>query len=487
MTQDSKGAMPAHTPKNMEYWERYGDYVLMAMPYADEVLVEGRGCYVTDADGRRMLDLAAGMFCSVLGHNHPKFIERVVKQTQQILHTGTQFLSPAVMEASFKMAEVTPGDLKKTIFLSTGTEANEFAFRLAKAHTGRTGIMGLSRGYYGTSVATKSCSSLASHQLKDSLPMVPDTVRLPITPQCVGCFSEPNHKPCDFPCLGSVDSWIGDWSNIAAVIVEPVLSAGGMLFPPDGYLKRLRELAHQNGALFIVDEAQTGFGRTGTWFAIEHHNAQPDILTLSKSTGNGFPVAAVTTTAEIADNVVAKGLWNLSSHQSDPVPAAAVAAVIDIVRDEDLLGRSRENGDYFMAGLRDLSKRHPMVANVRGQGLMIGFDLLCPEPERIPSVVNGFMFGCRRRGVHITYGFGGINFRIIPPLVITRKEIDFAIEVMDQSLSAVEANPGAEPEYPKNPYTSRLYEKHPFRRILHHWWRSSPEAWVEKATSLIRR
>src|SRR5215475_5221170 len=160
---------------NLEYWQQYGDYVLMAMPYADEVLVEGRGCKLRDADGKEILDLAAGMFCCVLGHNHPKFIERVVSQAQKLLHTGTQFLSPPVMEASYKLAGVTPGPLQKSIFLSTGTEANEFAFRLAKAHTGRTGIMGLSRGYYGTSLATKSCSSLASHNLKDSLPRVPET------------------------------------------------------------------------------------------------------------------------------------------------------------------------------------------------------------------------------------------------------------------------------------------------------------------------
>src|SRR3954447_16001335 len=192
----------------------------MAMPYADEVIVEARGSTLRDAEGRELLDLAAGMFCSVLGHNHPKFIERVVAQTRQLLHTGTQFLSPAVMEASHKLAQVTPGRLQKSIFLSTGTEANEFAFRLAKAYTGRTGIMGLSRGYYGTSLATKSCSSLASHQLRDALPTVPDTVRLPITPQCVKCFSGSARVPCDLPCLESVESWVGDWSNIAAVIVE---------------------------------------------------------------------------------------------------------------------------------------------------------------------------------------------------------------------------------------------------------------------------
>lgn len=472
---------------NKNYWQQYGDYVLMAMPYADEVLVEARGCTLRDADGKEMLDLAAGMFCCVLGHNHPKFIEKIVCQTKQLLHTGTQFLSPAVLEAGYKLAGVTPGRLRKSIFLSTGTEANEFAFRLAKAHTGRTGIMGLSRGYYGTSIATKSCSSLASHQLKDSLPTVPETVRLPITPQCVRCFSDSTRPSCDFPCLQAAESWIGDWSNIAAVIVEPVLSAGGMLIPPPGYLKTLRAMAHENGALFIVDEAQTGFGRTGKWFAIESHDAEPDILTLSKSVGNGFPVAAVITTAEIADRVTGKGLWNLSSHQSDPVSAAAVSAVIDIVQEENLLERARESGEYFMAGLRDIAARQPAIGRVRGQGLMIGFDILPRHPQETAAVVNGFMFGCRKRGVHLTYGFGDVNFRIIPPLVITRSEIDFALKVIEESLVAVLADAdSAKADWPKNPYTEDLFKNHPWRRLLNYWWRLSPAEIVEKSKELVR-
>lgn len=476
-----------HNRKSMDYWQQYGDYILMAMPYADEVLVEGRGSTVRDADGKEMLDLAAGMFCCVLGHNHPKFIERVVDQTRRMLHTGTQFLTPAVMEASQKLAAVAPGDLQKSIFLSTGTEANEFAFRLAKAYTGRTGIMGLSRGYYGTSVATKSCSSLASHQLKDSLPAVPETVRLPITSQCVGCFSDATRPPCQFPCLESVESWIGDWENIAAVIVEPVLSAGGMLMPPPGYFKQLRSMAHQHGALFIVDEAQTGFGRTGTWFAIEHHDAQPDILTLSKSIGNGFPAAAVITSAAIADTVVEKGLWNLSSHQSDPVAAAAVAAVIDIVSEENLLERARTSGDYFMTRLRELAASHPAISNVRGQGLMIGFDLVPADPEQTHQFVNDFMFGCRRRGLHLTYGYGGVNFRIIPPLVITNSEIDFAIGVMRDSLDAVHSRVTPEKaDWPQNPHTRNLFERRQWKRLMTHWWNSSPAEWVDKGKELIQ-
>ena len=473
---------------NSEYWQRYGDYVLMAMPYADQILVSARGAKLRDADGCELLDLAAGMFCCVLGHNHPKFIERIVGQTQNLLHTGTQFLSPPVLEAGEKLARVSPGRLRKSIFLSTGTEANEFAFRLAKAHTGRTGIMGLSRGYYGTSLATKSCSSLASHNLKDSLPSIPDTVRLPITPQCVACFSDAAQPACGFPCLDSLESWVGDWSNIAAVIVEPVLSAGGMLIPPPGYLQTLSNMAHQNGALLIVDEAQTGFGRTGKWFACEHHGIEPDILTLSKGIGNGFPAAAVITTPLIADDVVAKGLWNLSSHQSDPVAAAAVSAVIDIVEEENLLQGARENGDYFMEQLCRLSAAEPAIANVRGQGLMIGFDLLSKDSHRTAELVNDFMFGCRRRGVHLTYGYGGVNFRIIPPLVITRAEIDFAVEVMADSLkAAMSDNESAKEAWPSNPYTHRLFERHPWRRLVNYCWRSSPADLLAKSKELMQQ
>src|ERR1039458_5851092 len=431
--------------------------------------------------------MSTKMFCGVLGHNHPKFMERILRQAGELVHTGTQFLSPAVLEASCKLADVAPGRLQKCIFLSTGTEANEFAFRLAKAYTGRTGILGLSRGYYGTSLATKSCSGLFSHQLRDSLPTVPENARVPITAQCMPCFTDADRPPCGFPCLEDMESWIGDWSNIAGVIVEPILSAGGMLFPPPGYLKRLQEIAYWNGALFIVDEAQTGFGRTGKWFAIEHHGVEPDILSLSKSVGNGFPVAAVVTPTEIADQVISAGLWNLSSPQSDPLPAAAVSAVIDIVREENLVDCARISGDYFLERLRDLSARQPAIAGVRGQGLMIGFDLALSESADVAEVVNAFMYGCRRRGVHLTYGYGNINFRIIPPLVITRSEIDFAVEVMEQSIAEALSDPGsAKAALPVNRYTRRLVERHSWRRLLSYWWRSSPEQWLEKGRKVVR-
>ena len=191
---------------------------------------------------------------------------------------------------------------------------------------------------------------------------------------------------------------------------------------------------------------------------------------------------------EIADEVVAKGLWNLSSHQSDPVSAAAVSAVIDIVREEGLIDKASESGNYFIAQLQELSLKMPAVARVRGQGLMIGFDLIVDDPERTDTVVNDFMFGCRRRGVHITYGYGGINFRIIPPLVISRSEIDFAVEVIGQSAeAAVSGRHSTKEHWPRNPYTSRLFETRSYRRLLQYCWRSSPAEVVEKGKDFLQK
>jgi 4-aminobutyrate aminotransferase-like enzyme len=252
-------------------------------------------------------------------------------------------------------------------------------------------------------------------------------------------------------------------------------------------LKALQELAHKHGALLIVDEAQTGFGRTGKWFAIEHHDVTPDILTLSKSVGNGYPVAAVATTADIADHVTAKGLWNLSSHQSDPLAAAAVSAVIDIVRSERLVDRARETGEYFMERLRFLSSKQPAIGGIRGQGLMIGFDWLPQNVDKERHTATTFMFNCRRRGLHLTYGYNDLNVRIIPPLVITRAEIDFAVQVMeDAAKDTLEDRLSDEVLLPCNRYTRRLLVKQRrWRRILNYCWRSSPEQWVHKARSVF--
>src|SRR5690349_6504599 len=227
-----------------------------------------------------------------------------------------------------------------------------------------------------------------------------------------------------------------------------------MIVPPPGYLKALKAFAEEREALLILDEAQTGFGRTGKWFAIEHHEVEPDILVVSKSAGGGFPVSGVITTDEIADRMVHERFVHLASHQSDPVAAAAVAAVIDIVREEGLLQASAENGQYFFERLRELQARHAIVVDVRGQGLMLGMELSDEDNEDIAAIVDLL---CARSGVHLTYTYFEPVLRFIPPLTITRAQIDNAVAVLDGALAkASHERIQLHDLLPSNPY-SRSY------------------------------
>lgn len=466
-------------------WEKHGEYLLMAMPYADGLIAEARACTLRDVDGNELLDLAAGQFCSIVGHNHPKLIERLTQQIRNVVHVGTQFLSPVVLEAAEKFAQVAPGRLKKSLFLSTGTEANECAISIAKMYTGRTGVVGFSRGYYGLSLATKSLTSIFAGPAKSGdLPRVPETDRL-LTPYCFRCPVHNHYPECNIACLeAGIEAGIAAPDNLAAVIVEPIVSAGGMIIPPPGYLKALKAFCDQHGALLIVDEAQTGFGRTGKWFAIEHHEVEPDILVVSKSAGGGYPVSGLITRDEIADAIVNKGFGHLASHQSDPPAAAAVAAVIDIVREENLVTAAAENGKYFQDRLRELKSRHPIVADVRGQGLMIGMELADPEKPTQDLALPVSLL-CRVKGVHLTYTYFEPVLRLIPPLTLTREQIDTAIGVLDESLGQVgSGNFRLEDLLPANPYSrpyiDKMRGKRTLKSVLSRLYATSPEHWIKK-------
>lgn len=487
--------MSLKNTKSLEIWRKYGEYLLMAMPYADGLISEARGSYFTDLDGNEFLDLAAGQFCSVLGHCHPKLVEHIVEQTRKVIHTGTQFLSPVVLEAAAKFAEVAPGNLKKSLFLSTGTEAIECAMTLAKMYTRKTGVAGFSRGYYGLSLATKSLTTVFDRgEPYGSHPRVPESRTL-LAPHCFHCPIHLRYPDCGIACLeASVETTLGGMENVAAVIVEPIVSAGGMIVPPPGYLKELKAFTEGHGALLVVDEAQTGFGRTGKWFAIEHHDVQPDILVISKSAGGGFPVSGLITTEEIAEEVEAQGFVHLASHQSDPVAAAAVAALIDTVREEGLVARAEENGRYLMESLRELQRKHPVVTDVRGQGLMLGMEL-SSEGTNGRSGYEFIMLVvalCRQKGVHLTYTYFEPVLRFLPPFTITREEIDRAVAVLDESLTEAARNDiSPEALRPENPFTrayvEKLSGKKTLRRVLSRFYETSPEFWVKKLGELTRK
>jgi 2,2-dialkylglycine decarboxylase (pyruvate) len=478
---------------NLRLWEREGENLLIIQPFMDSLIVRGEGCYLIDAEGRRILDLAAGQFCSILGHSHRGFIRCMQQQMEKIWHLGDQYVSPGILKAAARLAGIAPSNLKKVIFLSTGSEANECAMRIAKAVTGRTGMLAFTRGYYGISLATRSLSSISDYPGKVDFQPAPINQLKILTPTCQRCPIGLEYPSCGSTCLEvSLEMVAQQLENVAAVILEPVVSAGGMIFPPKDYLQKLYAKSRSIGALFIVDEAQTGFGRCGKWFDIQHAEIEPDILVVSKTAGNGYPAAAVVVSDEVARSLEVQGFTHLSSHQNDPLAAAAVHAVIDIVEEEGLIKHSREMGSYFVDGLKALQQKHPIILDVRGRGLMIGLELSDRfQLERGINLGLTLAMLCELKGLHITFSYYEPVVRFIPPLIISKEEIDVAIVVLDEALDIIEKSSenlsGLLPQNPRSgPFLKRMM-KEGFSPIMliHKMWNTSPRQWVDKIKRTI--
>ena len=466
--------------KSLQLWKEYGQFVLMAMPYDDNVIVAANGCTVVDADGNEFLDLTSGQFCAVLGHNHPKLVERLREQGEKVLHTSSNQMSLTVMETAAKLAAVAPGDLKKSLFLSTGSEANECALRIAKTVTKKSGIVGLSQGYYGITLATRN-AGIGFGKGPAASPAVPDTFRL-LTPYCLRCPVGAKYPDCDFLCLKTSEALLQTQvENVAAFIVEPILSAGGMIVPPEGYVQRLSELARKYDALLIADEAQTGFGRTGKWFGMEQHGVTPDIITICKNAGGGFPVSGVMTTEAVTKKLAARGFYHLSSHQADPLGAAVLGAVIDTIREENLVEQAAQKGQYFKDRLLELKAKWPVIADVRGMGLMLGVEFVKDPATLEPAEDMGRALRrlCFRKGVHLNYTILGQVLRITPPLTITKGQIDYAVTVLDGAIAdALSGAHNVEEMAPANPYTQSLLKRswrRTYANYIEKLWQSSPQ------------
>jgi len=403
----------------------------------------------------------------------------VQQQIATMAHTGTSFLSPAVFEASAKLAGIAPGTLTRCLLLSTGAEANEYAIHLAKVYTGKTGMLALTKGYAGLTLQTSSLTNYG----KNAKPRVPGTGYL-LVPDPTTCPQ--GRAPLEWArelLQHSLEIHRGLLDDVAAIIVEPILSAGGLIVLPDGYLRELRTLADQLGALLIADEAQTGLGRTGRWFGVDHDDVQPDILVVSKGVGGGFPASAVVTTDEIAQAALARAN-QFSSHQSDPLGAVAIAAVIDIIRAEGLVERAEQNGRYLREGLAGVARQYPQLAHVRGRGLMNGFDVFRDPatPVAETTVGRGVADFCRARGVHVEV-IQRNRFRGLPPLTIERAQIDRFVSVVADAMAAVAAGRAA-PEPSQNTQTAayerRLQSHRGLRRAATWAWTHSPSDWFER-------
>jgi 2,2-dialkylglycine decarboxylase (pyruvate) len=470
--------------RSLELWSQYGSFILMATPYKDEVIAEARDCTLVDVDGNEYLDFVSGQFCTPCGNSHPELVARLTEQLPKVVHISTSHLSEEVMKASARLASITPGELNKSLLLSTGAEAIEYALRIARAYTGNSGVLCLDRGYAGLTLQTASLSNGGL----DAVPLIPGTGYL-TTPDPTQC--PPGISPAQWALellKTSLDRNRSMLDDVAAIVFEPILSAGGMIVLPDEYIKALRDLADDLGALLVADEAQTGLGRTGHWFGVEHSGVVPDILVLAKGLGGGIPVSAVCTTPKIADRVMSE-VNQFSSHQSDPLGAVASLAVIEIIENEGLVARAREVGAYFFDQLYDLSRRCPQLINVRGRGLMLGFDVI-PDPNhpvsdyRVGTAVRNY---CRQEGVMVQFVKGN-RFRVLPPLTIQESQIDQFCKVLERALERIVEGP-VRTKADENIYTVAFHgeELGFLRRTLRWIWIHSPKQWIERMSKSIAR
>lgn len=429
-------------------------HLIRYVPQFAPFLVErARGSWVWDRAGNPVLDFTSGQICSTIGHNHPRIVEAIRAACDRVLHLNSWMLSEEVVRLAARLAELLPAPLEKTIFLNTGSESNEIAMRIAKLATGRFEVLGLEQSFHGLTAGAASVTNSVAHRgYGPQLPGVftmpaPYAYRCPVRSKAdtpAGCGT------CDLACLErGIERFDAETAgSLAGVVVEPVLSAGGVIDPPPGYLARLAELVRARGGLVIVDEAQTAFGRLGTMFGFEADGIVPDIVTLSKTLGGGLPLAATVISAELEERIVERGFVHVTSHVSDPLPAAVGLAVLDVVVEERLPQRAAAMGARLRAGLLELATRHEAIGEVRGRGLLLGVEFVTDRATREPADALGAAATdeCLARGLsmNIVRHIGANSvWRIAPPLTVTEDEIDQALSIMDESLTAVTRRPVA--------------------------------------------
>ena len=427
------GADPDEGRAGRDHLIRYGG------EFSDLLVEHAAGSWLTTEDGRRILDFTSGQMCATLGHGHPAILEAMRDASGRVVHLFSGFLSRDVTELARELMTVLPEPLTRAMFLSTGGEANEAALRLAKLNTGGHEVLAFAGSWHGMTAG--AASSTYSAGRRGYGPGLPGAMVLP-TPNPYRCPIAHCRERCDLTCLNAGMA-LADAQSVgapAAAIVEPILSAGGIVPLPEGYMAALKRRCEDRGMLLVVDEAQTALGRVGTMFAFEQHDVVPDFVALSKTLGGGLPLSATITTDAIEQDAFEKGFLHVTSHVSDPLPAAVGRAVLHTVIAEDLTGRAVAMGSRLRAGLEELQRRHEAIGDVRGVGLMLGVDLVSDRETREPDTGYGSAVTerCIELGLNVNIvkfaGLGSV-LRIAPPLTISAEDIDLGLEILDHALT----------------------------------------------------
>ncbi len=430
-------------PKSKALGVRRSAAIPQAISHATPIYVaKTEGAVLEDVDGNRYIDFAGGIGCLNTGHRAPGVLAAIQRQLDKFLHVCVQ-VTPyeGYIRLAERMNELTPGRFaKKTFFVNTGAEAVENAVKIARAATGRPGIIAFEDAFHGRTMMALSLTS-KTHPYKAGFQPFPGEVyRIPYA-YCYRCSYSLQYPSCDLYCARHLEDTfkrVVAAEGVAAVIAEPVLGEGGFVAPPQDYFRTLIDICHKYGVLFIADEVQSGFGRTGALFASEHYGIEPDILITAKSIGGGLPLAAVTGRAEIMDAPGPGGLGG--TFAGNPVACEAALAVLDMFEQQDLNRRANALGDRFQKRAREWQKRWPMIGEVRGLGAMQALELVQSQDKREPAAEETKQVTqyCYEHGViTISAGSYGNVIRLLMPLVIADEQMDEALNVLEGALKTV--------------------------------------------------
>jgi 2,2-dialkylglycine decarboxylase (pyruvate) len=427
------------TSNQADFWARAERHLIRyGGKFSHAIIERASGSHVYDSTGRAILDFTSGQMSAVLGHSHPEIVEVITAAARQLTHLFSGMLSRPVVDLAARLADIAPAGLSKSLLLSTGAEANEAALKLAKLVTGKYEIVSFAQSWHGMTGGAASATYIAGR--KGYGPLAVGSLAIPAPNpyrprfEHNGAYDWAAELDYAFELIDSVST-----GNLAAFIAEPILSSGGLIVLPQGYLRALKRKCEERGMLLIVDEAQTGLGRTGLMFECEREGVVPDLLTLSKTLGAGLPLAAVLTTPELEARAHERGFLFYTTHVSDPLPAAVGLKVIDIVVRDGLAQRAREAGARLYEGLAAIQRRHDCVGDVRGHGLMLGMEIVRERrtKQAAPELGERITEHCLALGLHMNIvqlpGLGGV-FRLAPPLTISDAEIDTALQILETAI-----------------------------------------------------
>ncbi|MGD0955982.1 MAG: aspartate aminotransferase family protein [Candidatus Acidiferrales bacterium] len=432
----------AAASRSEEVVRKHKEYLWPAVAnYYQEPLVADRASmqYLWDVEGNKYLDFFGGIVTIGVGHCNPKVTSKIKAQVDRLQHTSTLFPNEAIVALAEKLAQITPGKLQKSFFTSSGTEANEAAILLARMAGASYDVVALRQAYSGSSALAKSVTGQAAWRKAGVIGV---GVAHAVSPYCYRCPLHLKYPDCGVACANDVEDVIQTTTSgsIAAFIAEPIQGVGGFITPPPEYFKIVYRIVKNYGGLFISDEVQTGFGRTGKkWFGIEQWEVVPDIITCAKSMANGVPVGATITTSELADKF--QGL-TISTFGGNPVTSVAARAVIEVIEEEHLLENTHVVGGYLRAKLEELKANHPLIGDVRGMGMMQALEFVRDRETKEPAPAETARLLERARANGLLIGKGGLHgnvIRLAPPMNISKADVDEGIRLLDKSLAEIKS------------------------------------------------